>query len=130
MLIYTIVGCQPSQDPYSTIQFPEIILCQGLDSTRNPIKISEPVSTDDELITLCMYVETDREFFFLVSWYGPGLTIDAVLKANKSGWLVTAVEPSGDTFLPGEYQVRVYILKTKKVTKTFEVIEKDQKIPE
>jgi hypothetical protein len=119
-------NCRSQYDPYDEFQFKEVVLCRGLDEHGIPIGKTESIASDTQGIGVCIYLETHRRVTFVVQWLGPtfsGLHMNTPVTAQREGWLSVWLESGEDGLPPGEHTVTIFVGKTIKMAKTFEVVE-------
>lgn len=123
-MVGIMLSCQSSsnQPTSNIITLTDFNLCNNTYEVGKPITSTNIILSNVESIMVCGVLKTNVPIALSVNWsYNDELLFQDV-KYNVNGHFKSILRPKHETFLSGNYEVRVYIGRSQVRTITFEVI--------
>ena len=103
-------SCTPP--PPLEVSITSLSACKDWDKTGNPLGVSKIFSPNEERISVCGHLQTnDPPITLSVNWYYEDKLITTEVVRDVFDNFHSSIEPSGENFAIGDYQVEVFVGK-------------------
>ena len=106
--LFSLLVC--SSSPPFSVTIRELSACKGWDKARKPIGISKTFSPEEKRIYACGRLETNNPpITITIDWFYEGKHISSQVVADVTDYFYSPIEPEGQTFSEGSYEIKVYV---------------------